>query len=499
MKSLPLTPFSSFEEQAKKYKTNNFIKTQTQKQNSEILKGVLLNNNIKKAQKDVDFLDYENNYLDFSPSLEKKEENKGDNKENKKEEGGFNFKKAFLPLALASAISVLTLFSLSAFLKTYSNHLAKDFEPLPGDLPRSMNLLEEPDLAIFRALRDPNAKNVLGLLGVALFSGLTLISKNFLDGFREIWTKKQECNINQNFQENMVSVEAEAFSGKLKVVDKMFKDTSKYFKETFSENNSKNSLSFKGENKEKEQKKKQTDKKSFLALLGASLGLLSIGALTFSNYKKTLVNLDKYKERMTHEEILGKIDSAVKNKDLGALENILKLINAKDETIKEQVLKIAPDEKTAQDTIERIKKSKIYAQAPEALAGVSEKIQYYCYVNEPRGHLYNWILNPENKFNKYLFLSLSTSSALGYVVSCALGAVKDVAVMRENSNSELDLRKKLVKTEIDNFKAKKESAINPMLENFKFQKEKGKSEEELKGLAEEILIEIKNGPPYVYS
>ena len=253
MKSLPLTPFSSFEEQAKKYKTNNFIKTQTQKQNSEILKGVLLNNNIKKSQKDVDFLDYENNYLDFSPSLEKKEENKGENKENKKEEGGFNFKKAFLPLALASAISVLTLFSLSAFLKTYSNHLAKDFEPLPGDLPRSMNLLEEPDLAIFRALRDPNAKNVLGLLGVALFSGLTLISKNFLDGFREIWTKKQECNINQNFQENMVSVEAEAFSGKLKVVDKMFKDTSKYFKETFSENNSKNSLSFKGENKEKEQ------------------------------------------------------------------------------------------------------------------------------------------------------------------------------------------------------------------------------------------------------
>ena len=78
MKSLPLTPFSSFEEQAKKYKTNNFIKTQTQKQNSEILKGVLLNNNIKKAQKDVDFLDYENNYLDFNPSLEKKEENVAD-------------------------------------------------------------------------------------------------------------------------------------------------------------------------------------------------------------------------------------------------------------------------------------------------------------------------------------------------------------------------------------------------------------------------------------
>ena len=43
------------------------------------------------------------------------------------------------------------------------------------------------------------------------------------------------------------------------------------------------------------------------------------------------------------------------------------------------------------------------------------------------------------------------------------------------------------------------SAINPMLENFRFQAQKGKSKEELKELAENILTEIKNGPPYVYS
>ena len=57
-----------------------------------------------------------------------------------------------------------------------------------------------------------------------------------------------------------------------------------------------------------------------------------------------------------------------------------------------------------QEEIEKLTKeiqdAQIYAQAPEALGGISEKIQYYCYINEDRGHLYNWLLNPENKFNK---------------------------------------------------------------------------------------------------
>ena len=78
-------------------------------------------------------------------------------------------------------------------------------------------------------------------------------------------------------------------------------------------------------------------------------------------------------------------------------------------------------------------------------------------------------------------------------------AVKNVIVGRENSKSELNLRKQLVQVEVDNFKTKKMSAINPMLENFRYQAQKGKSKEELKELAENILTEIKNGPPYVYS
>ena len=96
-------------------------------------------------------------------------------------------------------------------------------------------------------------------------------------------------------------------------------------------------------------------------------------------------------------------------------------------------------------------------------------------------------------------MSFSLISSIGYIAKSAAQAVKDVAVNRENSKSELNLRKRLVDVEINNFKAKKLSAINPLIDNFNHQKEKGKSKEELKEIAQNILVEIKNGPPYVYA
>jgi hypothetical protein len=81
-----------------------------------------------------------------------------------------------------------------------------------------------------------------------------------------------------------------------------------------------------------------------------------------------------------------------------------------------------------------------------------------------------------------------------------MDALKDVAVLKENAKTELDLRKRLVDVEIANFKAKKESAINPLVENFEKQVNEGsKSKEELKQIADNILSETKNGPPYVYT
>ena len=90
--------------------------------------------------------------------------------------------------------------------------------------------------------------------------------------------------------------------------------------------------------------------------------------------------------------------------------------------------------------------------------------------------------------------------ATAYVFKQALDAIKETAVLKENTKTELNLRKKLVDTEIKNFKSKKESAIKPLLENFYKQAQSGqKSKEELKQIADNILTETKNGPPYVYT
>ena len=81
-----------------------------------------------------------------------------------------------------------------------------------------------------------------------------------------------------------------------------------------------------------------------------------------------------------------------------------------------------------------------------------------------------------------------------------MDAVKEVTVLKENAKTELDLRKRLVDVEIRNFKSKKESAINPLIDNFNKQVQSGnKTQEELKQIADNILMETKNGPPYVYT
>ena len=108
-------------------------------------------------------------------------------------------------------------------------------------------------------------------------------------------------------------------------------------------------------------------------------------------------------------------------------------------------------------------------------------------------------MNPQNPQFKNLFFGITGISALSYIGTSATSAVKDVQVKKYNADIELDLQKRLVSTELRNFKAKKDSAIEPLCEEFFAQKAAGKKPEELKVLADNILFEVKNGPPFVYS
>ena len=380
-----------------------------------------------------------------------------------------------------------------------------------------MNIQEEPPFAIYRAIRDPNYRNILGAAGVFLMSGITIACKNFVDGAKEIWLKKKGADIERDLQENLIEVEKNSFSGKLQTVNEMLKNNAGYFDSVI---NSKSEISkieypdvfskfysFKGTPKEqpKEDKnKKKNDLKYLLAIGGIIAGGILLGKLSIDNIKKTAKLSDEFANKYADRTIDAIKDIAKKgNKDdIPAITELLQSICAKPDFVKDAVKKYNLPEDEIKKIIEKVEESKktIFSNAPVALGGIPKKIQYYCYINEDRGHLYNWILNPKNKFTKYVFLAFTATSATGYLFRQGMDAAKEVTVMNENAKTELNLRKNLVNVEIANFKAKKESAIQPLIDNFTKQaNENKKSKEELKGLADNILSEIKNGPPYVYT
>ena len=500
-----------------KYISNN------QKQGiNKTLKGVLVNNHFK-TQDNISFDEIQDSLLICdNPESYSKNTAKYDIEQDKKE-SSFDAGKAIKPLLAATAIIVGGTFLLSSIIKKSSKTIlkSKSFEQLP-DLAVNMNIKEEPQFAIYRAIRDPNYKNIIGAASVIMMSAVTIGCKNFVDGAKEIWIKKQSADIEKNLQENLIEIETNAFSGKLQTVNNLMAQNVEYFDRVLNKDSSKSSDIFKGfvsfksqnlESKHQKQSEPQKPNKKFelnknvkyvLLTLGVLTGAVLLGKFSISNLKKTVNYTQKYANECSEKTIdaIKNISEKANKDDIPRVVELMKSICAKPEFIEEvgKKYKMSSDEiNTIKEAVNTSKKT-IFADAPTALGGIPKKIQYYCYIDENRGHLYNWILNPENKFTKYIFGAFTLSSAIGYVFKQGMDAVKEVTVQKENAKTELDLRKRLVDVEIRNFKSKKESAINPLLENFDKQLKEGKkSKEELKQLADNILTETKNGPPYVYT
>ena len=98
-----------------------------------------------------------------------------------------------------------------------------------------------------------------------------------------------------------------------------------------------------------------------------------------------------------------------------------------------------------------------------------------------------------------LFAAITGVTVSGYIGKQALDGIKQAEVIKTNAQTELDLQRKLVDVELKNFYSKKSSVINPLIDEFLVQAKQGKYPAELKIMAENILLEIKNGPPFVYS
>ena len=184
------------------------------------------------------------------------------------------------------------------------------------------------------------------------------------------------------------------------------------------------------------------------------------------------------------------------------IENLLESVYAKPDEVKRTVEKLNLPEKEKAEYLNHLLDTMNQAtEKVNPMMGGSgrNKITYFSHVNDYLSFFYDWLMNPKNPQFKNLFFGIAGISALAYAGEAAAEAVKEVQVKKYNAEIELDLQNRLVSTELRNFKAKKESAIEPLCDEFFIQKEQGKSKEELKIIADNILFEIKNGPPFVYS
>lgn len=415
-----------------------------------------------------------------------------------------------LPLCFATIGVMGLLGGFTAMMKKFSKgKLESSKEYLLPGITRNHCINDEIHQSIFSMIQSPNRKTILASLGVITLGSMAFMGKIFIDGFKEVWVKKQEADIQKNLQENLIAVETQSFSGKIQIIRSMLSSKANMFSKE---------LAFKSKKENSEQK--QNDNKGLFLLGGLTLlSILGLGYYTAKNIRKSdefiskgIKNTKKGLENVIEDfnnnkpigEIQGHSGEILTGKDAYKLliENLLESIYARPEEVKKAVekLKLPPEEKT--EFLNKLLDSMNQAtEKINPMMGGSgrNKITYFSHVNDYLSFFYDWLMNPKNPQFKNLFFGIAGISALAYGGKAAAEAVKEVQVKKYNAKIELDLQNRLVSTELRNFKAKKEAAIEPLCEEFLKQKENGKSQEELKIIADNILFEIKNGPPFVYS
>ncbi len=413
-------------------------------------------------------------------------------------------------LAMTSAGIMGVLGGSTALIKNFSK---KKFEStkeylLPG-ITRNHCINNEVHQSIFSMIQSPNRRTILAAVGVITLGAMAFLAKTFIDGYRDVWVKRKEADIQKNLQENLIEVETQSFSGKMQIIRSMLSSKAKILSDNLQP-------SFRGKHKQDE---KSFDLGTFL--LGAltlgsifTLGYFSVKNIRKSeefmkkginNTKEGLENIIKdFNKDVAINNLEGHNGQILTGKEAYKylIENMLESIYAKPAEIELYVNKMNLSAIEKEEFIKHLKLSMNQAteKVNSAIGGSGRnKITYFSHVNDYLSFFYDWLMNPKNPQFKNLFIGISGISALAYGGKTLSEAVKDVQVKKYSADVELELQKRLVATELRNFKAKKDSAIEPLCEEFFAQKAKGKSPEELKIMADNILFEIKNGPPFVYS
>ena len=475
--------------------------TNSQKRaNSETKEGVLVNNFIKDCPDCATNLDSTCDTLVISESVKMP---------SRLYEQDNNSNKSLLPIS-ALAVGVMGVVALaSAFVRrnTRINLKISNEKRLPATT-RNVALNEETHQALYQMIQSPTRKTILAGVGVLTLTAMAFMGKTFFDGFKEVWVKKREAGIQKNMQEQLINIETQSFAGKIQITRSMLSEKVQEFGRYLSDDREKilpnfgKHLQFTG--KKGQEASSNSNINYFLLGIATLASIVGLGYLSLKNLSKSKNYLEKAVKET--EDKIGSIvkhsSADTKDNDKKLLEAYLQSIDAKEDTIKEFLGNLNWDKKELDEFIQKlVKKSKTSTtKVNETIGGDgTPKPTFYSHVDDYRAFFYNWLLDTDNKQFKQLFFGITGLTALSYGGKLAGEAIKEVQVKKLNAKTEVELQNRLVSTELRNFKSKKDAAIQPLVDEFYKQVDNGKPKEELKVMADNILLEIKNGPPFVYS
>lgn len=386
---------------------------------------------------------------------------------------------------------------------------APKWEKLP-DIGRSVNLNSEPEFVTYMTVQNPKVKNLVGAAAFFTFAATGFVMKNFVDGFKDTWVKKQEAKVDYKLQESLIGVETKIFKGKNEIIRSMMKDNATKMQKVINDKDKHKDSTFEGfinfgnkkpELKETTKKEQKDNKKNLLIGAGTLAAAIGLGFYSFKNIQKAGKLIEKQHDEMHKQvkKILDKEPAEILEKHKEKVKDLFSILKFSPKETEEKLKKAKVPDKEITEIVDEVKKrTNLFTEAPKEVGGHVGKIQYSSYIDDSRGHFYNWMMNLDSKPLGILAMSMTGIGAAGYVGQKAVEGIREVEVKKVNTDTELNYHKNLVNVELRNFKMKKEAYVKPLLNEFKKQAPK-KDKEQLHGMAENILYEIKNGPPFVYS
>lgn len=374
---------------------------------------------------------------------------------------------------------------------------------------RNISINEETVQALVQMVQNPNKKTLRAGLGVLTLTATAFMGKTFLDGFKEVWVKRKEADIQKDLQENLIEVETQAFAGKIQIIRNKLSETAALFSKYLEKHEYSHSpfgmfktaqeLNFSGRNSSEN---KQNPLKYYVLGALSFASIIALSWLSFKNLRDSGKEVKKYIQVMENE--LGKIAQSKepKPKVEEYLSSMLQAINANRKTVEEIVNKTdwSPNEKEMfiEQIVQKIETSTVKVN-PNIAGDGTPKPSFSSFVDDYRAFFYNFLIEPDNKQFQQLFYGTTALAGLSYGGKLLGDAIKEVQVKKINAQTELSLQRRLVSTELRNFKSKKDAATKPLIDEFFRKVESGNPPEVLKSTADNILFEIKNGPPFVYS